>query len=158
MKTEINRQTMLGLAMRACETMMRKFAPEDLPPKGHFHYHQGVFLSGMYKTYELCGEEKYFAYIKAWVDSILDPYGDITSFNPGQLDDLQPGVLLFPLLKATGDTRYRDALDTIAYYISTFPHTKEGGFWHKAWYHEQMWLDGLYMACLLYTSDAADEL
>ena len=146
MKTEINRQTMLGLAMRACETMMRKFAPEDLPPKGHFHYHQGVFLSGMYKTYELCGEEKYFAYIKAWVDSILDPYGDITSFNPGQLDDLQPCVLLFPLLKATGDTRYRDALDTIAYYISTFPHTKEGGFWHKAWYHEQMWLDGLYMA------------
>ena len=27
-----------------------------------------------------------------------------------------------------------------------FPTTPEGGFWHKAWYRNQMWLDGLYMA------------
>jgi hypothetical protein len=26
------------------------------------------------------------------------------------------------------------------------PRTKEGGFWHKKRYPNQMWLDGLYMA------------
>jgi len=26
--------------------MMRKFAAADLPPKGHFYYHQGVFFPG----------------------------------------------------------------------------------------------------------------
>ncbi|MDL2302671.1 hypothetical protein LJC58_10040 [Lachnospiraceae bacterium OttesenSCG-928-D06] len=38
-------------AKMACDTMIRKYKAEDLPPKGHFHYHQGVFLSGMYQTY-----------------------------------------------------------------------------------------------------------
>ena len=40
----------LAIARRACDTMMRKFDAPDLPPKNHFHYHQGVFLSGLYKT------------------------------------------------------------------------------------------------------------
>ena len=34
----------LFYARAACDTMMRKFAAADLPPKGHFYYHQGVFL------------------------------------------------------------------------------------------------------------------
>jgi unsaturated rhamnogalacturonyl hydrolase len=100
----------------------------------------------MMKTYALCGNEAYFSYIKAWVDSIVDPYGNISEFNPGQLDDLQPGVLLFPLYQRTGDARYKAAMDTVAYYIEHFPRCQDGGFWHKAWYRGQMWLDGLYMA------------
>ena len=43
----------IDYAKASCETMMRKFAAQDLPPKGHFHYHQGVFLSGVYQTYRL---------------------------------------------------------------------------------------------------------
>ena len=34
----------LFYARAACDAMMRKFAAADLPPKGHFHYHQGVFF------------------------------------------------------------------------------------------------------------------
>ena len=45
----------LGYAKAACETMMRKFRAADLPPKGHFHYHQGVFLSGMMETWKESG-------------------------------------------------------------------------------------------------------
>lgn len=145
-KLTVNGKTALEYARMACDTLMRKFAPEALPPSGRFHYHQGVFLFGMYQTYLLSGDERYFAYIKAWVDSLISPYGDLLSFNPGQLDDLQPGILLFPLYKRTGDVRYKTVLDTIAYYIETFPRNPEGGFWHKAWYRNQMWLDGLYMA------------
>lgn len=141
----VNGKTPLAHAMEACDTMMRKFAPADLPPKHRFHYHQGVFLSGMEKTYALSGDARYFAYIKDWVDSIISACGDITEFNPGQLDDLQPGILLFPLYRQTGDARYREAMDTIAYYIEHFARCDNGGFWHKAWYHGQMWLDGLYM-------------
>jgi unsaturated rhamnogalacturonyl hydrolase len=139
-------KAMLQYAREACDTLMNKFAPEALPPAKHFHYHQGVFLSGMMKTYQHTGEERYFDYVKAWVDSQVDWAGNISWFNPGQLDDLQPGILLFPLLARTGDTRYRTALDTIAYYMEHFARNPEGGFWHKAWYRNQMWLDGLYMA------------
>lgn len=142
----VNGKTPLDFAREACDMMMRRWAPEELPPKGQFHYHQGVFLSGMEKTYRLCRDERYMEYIKSWVDSIIDYKGDITKFNPGQLDDLQPGILLFPLLERSGDPRYKAALDTVAYYMAGNPTCENGGFWHKAWYRYQMWLDGLYMA------------
>ena len=165
MSKDISREGMIDLARKACDTLMRKFPSQDLPPKGRFHYHQGVFLSGMEKVYELTGEEAYSGYIRAWVDSLVDPYGNIYDCNPGQLDDLQPGVLLFRLYARTGDRRYKRAMDTIAHYIATFPRNPEGGYWHKAWYRDQMWLDGLYMGgpfSVLYATrfdrpDLADE-
>ncbi len=139
-------KTPIQYAIDACDTLMRKFDAYDLPPRHVFHYHQGVFLSGMEKTWRLTGDEKYYEYMKAWVDSLLSPEGDVKIYNPGQLDDLQPGVLLFPLYERTGDYIYREALDTIALHLRTFPRCENGGFWHKAWFHGQMWLDGLYMA------------
>lgn len=142
----INQKTPLDYAREACDMMMRRWNAVDLPPKQQFHYHQGVFLSGMEKTYRLCKDERYMDYIQTWVDSIISPIGDITRFNPGQLDDLQPAILLFPLLEKTGDPRYRAALDTVAHYITHHPRCQNGGLWHKAWYRYQMWLDGLYMA------------
>lgn len=126
--------------------MMCKFAATDLPPKGRFHYHQGVFLSGVYQTWKLCQEEKYFQYIKDWVDSIIDENGEIHDYDEGQLDDIQPGILLYPLYERTGDERYKKAIDTLLPIIRNFPRNKEGGFWHKKWHPHQMWLDGLYMA------------
>lgn len=136
----------LTYAKAACDTMMRKFRPEELPPVGRFHYHQGVFLSGMYQTYLLCGEEKYFSYVKAWVDSIIDVQGQIHSYDSTQLDDMQPGILLFPLYEKTGDVRYKKALEEMMPHIQNFPKNDAGGFWHKVKYPNQMWLDGLYMA------------
>lgn len=133
-------------AKMACDTLMRKFKPEVLPPEGHFHYHQGVFLSGMEKTYRLTGDENYFRYIKAWIDSLIDENGQIKHFDSGQLDDIQPGILLFELYKKTKDIRYKTALDTLMDFLRKFPKNKEGGYWHKEKNSEQMWLDGLYMA------------
>lgn len=141
----------LDYGRAACDTMMRKFEAGELPPKGHFHYHQGVFLSGMHQIYELWTEEgareaeKYFGYIKSWVDSVIDEKGEVREYDPGQLDDIQPGVLLFPLLERTGDARYRKALDTLLGHIRNFRRNEIGGFWHKNRYPDQMWLDGLYM-------------
>ena len=142
----VNGNKPLDYALAACETMMRTFAPECLPPAGRFHYHQGVFLSGIYETCLLSGERKLMDYIKAWVDSLVNAYGDIVSFNPGQLDDLQPGILLFPLYAETKDERYRYAMDTVLWFYEHFPKNSLGGFWHNCMSRDQMWLDGLYMA------------
>lgn len=129
----------------AVDTMMRKFAAPDLPPKGRFHYHQGVFLSGVYQTYLMTGDEKYFRYVKDWVDSIIDENGAVTHFDEGQLDDIQPGILLYPLYRKTRDERYKKALDTLCPIIYNFRRNNAGGFWHKSDRPYQMWLDGLYM-------------
>lgn len=136
----------LYYAKASVDTMMRRFEAEELPPKGHFHYHQGVFLSGVYKTYQACGEEAYFQYVKDWVDSCIDENGKPYNYDEGQLDDLQPGILLFPLYERTGDVKYKKLLDVIVSVIKNFPRNAAGGFWHKKRHPHQMWLDGLYMA------------
>lgn len=135
----------LTLAVSACDTMMRKFAPEKLPPVGQFHYHQGVFLSGMFQTYLLTGEEKYFTYVKDWVDSIFGSDGSIHTFDPGKMDDMQPGILLFPLYERTCDLRYKKALDILSASMDVYPRCACRGFWHTWELDNQMWLDGLYM-------------
>lgn len=140
----------LDYAVMSMDTMMRKFEAQDLPPKGHFHYHQGVFLSGVYQNYLLYKEEnkaaeKYFEYIKRWVDSCVTLEGKIEVYDPGQLDDIQPGILLFPLYERTGDERYRKAIEELANALRVFPKIPEGGYYHKEDCPEQMWLDGLYM-------------
>ena len=146
MRIIINGRSPLDYGRACSDTMIRKFAAVDLPPKGQFHYHQGVFLSGMYQNYILNGDEKYFQYIKQWVDSIIDEGGNISFFDKRQLDDIQPGILLYHLYDKTGDARYRTALDTLVSVIMEFPVNADGGLWHKEFHPNQMWLDGLYMA------------
>lgn len=65
-------ETTLFYARAACDTMMRKFAAADLPPKDHFYYHQGVFLSGVLKTWQLTGEQKYLDYAAGWVHAVFE--------------------------------------------------------------------------------------
>ena len=143
---EVTRDQLIKLAEEACQTLMKKFEPEHLPPEHHFHYHQGVFLSGVHHTWKLNGDPSYLDYIRRWVDSCIEEDGNIFGFNPGNLDDLQPGILLFPLYDQTGEEKYKLAMDTIAWYYAHTPTNPDGGFWHGCTRRNQMWLDGLYMA------------
>lgn len=141
----LKERTPLDYATEAVEMMMRKFKAEDLPPKGDFHYHQGVFLSGVYKNYVLKGEENWFTYIKDWVDFMVTECDPQFHHSTGYLDDMQAGILLFPLYERTKELRYKRALDTLMDELRCHPTNKEGGFWHMIRLRDQMWLDGIYM-------------
>ena len=138
--------TPLDYAKAACDTMMRKFAAPALPPVGHFHYHQGVFLSGMHQTWKLCGNDAYMEYIKAWIDSVFDEDGQMKDVKYADLDDIQAGILLYPLLDWTKDPFYERCLAAVYEEVKHVPRNALGGFWHKCSMEDQMWLDGLYMA------------
>lgn len=141
--------TPLSYAIAACRTMMRRYAPEELPPKGHFHYHQGVFLSGVCKTAALCGDEAYWQYAADWLRSVLSPDGEILQYDHADLDDIQPGILLFdmPAHDPAHAGLYRAALDAVLAEVRDIPRCACGGFYHKVRLTGQMWLDGLYMTC-----------
>lgn len=143
-KTLQEELTPIQWAEKACEALMSKFEPEQLPPD-RFHYHQGVFLSGMEKCWRETGDQKYYDYIKGWVDSQVLADGSIKKFKPDELDDIQPGVLLYNLYEQTGDERYKKALYTLVPLLKSWKTNPSGGFWHKEHYPNQMWLDGLYM-------------
>ena len=141
-----NDKTALDYAKAGADTLIRKFSIEELPPKNRFHYHQGVFLSGVERVYLLSGEEKYGNYIKDWIDQHIDENGQLRyEGSIPQFDDMQPAILLFNLYEKTKDVRYKKILDKFAPMVEMWPTNAQGGFWHKYDRPNQMWLDGLYM-------------
>ena len=104
--------TALDYARMGADTLIKRFAVEELPPAGRFHYHQGVFLSGVDRTYRLSGEKKYDDYIRAWLDFHIDENGGIKQeteelvmndlrghFRPEFLNRLDEIILFKPLTK-----------------------------------------------------------
>ncbi len=140
-------KTALEYGLMGCETMMRRIPAAKLPPEGRWHYHQGVFLSGVEHIYEVCGDERLAEYIKEYVNSLINPDGSIVSYCDEWLDDIQPGILLYRLIDTTNDTRYEKALETLMGHMRAWPRTEDGGYWHrtKGPGSHEMWLDSLYM-------------
>ena len=70
------------------------------------------------------------------------------------LDEVQSGVATLKLYDITREVRFRWAADILRRQLSKHPRNKEGGFWHKGGYPDQMWLDGLYMGEPFYAAYA----
>ncbi|MBP1967665.1 unsaturated rhamnogalacturonyl hydrolase [Paenibacillus aceris] len=130
-------------AAHACDTIMRRYSPEELPPAGRWHYHQGVFLQAMEKVWLLNSNSAYFDYIKAYVDLMVGPNGELEVQD--HLDDLMSGQLLLLLDAETDDAHYRKLSSRLMNMLKSWRTTSDGGFWHKDVYPNQMWLDGIYM-------------
>ena len=116
-------------------------------------YDYSVVHRGMEMLYARTGERKYFDYIQRSLDAFLSPDGseirgyDLESHN---LDFLCLGKQLLYLYRQTKEQRYFTAASLLRRQLYSQPRTPEGGFWHKACYPEQMWLDGLHMAAPFY--------
>ena len=138
----------VDMAKKACNTVIARFPDvSDLPPTYKLNYHHGVFFSGLLRTYLACKDEMYYDYLKAHYEFHIDAEGNVhNEENTEELDDVQPGINMFYLYKRTGDKRYKIALDGFIDKLKNWKRNDAGGFWHKDYYPNQMWLDGLYMA------------
>ncbi|MGO4545239.1 glycoside hydrolase family 105 protein [Paenibacillus sp. 2TAB23] len=152
-------RTPIAWARAACDQLMSSYSPEELPPAGRWHYHQGVFLCGMELLWQEERDDRYAAYIKRYVDQLVDDCGNF-EFARDELDAIQAGLLLFRLDERSEVRKYRIAADKLRSLFGTLHRTSEGGFWHKDKYAYNMWLDGLYMGgvfALKYANAYGDE-
>ncbi|BAV04524.1 unsaturated rhamnogalacturonyl hydrolase [Filimonas lacunae] len=120
-------------------------------------YDQGVILEGIDAIWERTADKKYFDYIKRSMDHYIDADGNINTYKQEDynIDNVKNGRSLLTLYKVTGKQNYLKAATTLWQQLQSQPRTKEGGFWHKKIYPNQMWLDGLYMGEPFYTEYAA---
>lgn len=140
-----NEMRPLAWAATACDSIISRYAPIELPPAHRWHYHQGVFLCGMEMLARAGSEERYSRYIQGYVDELVDANGNLY-FARDELDAIQAGLLLFDLdARVGGGGKYRTAAGKLRRLFDTLNRNSEGGFWHKDKYPYQMWLDGLYM-------------
>jgi unsaturated rhamnogalacturonyl hydrolase len=120
-------------------------------------YTQGLLAYGMYRLHQKHHEPRYYACMKAYVDHWVDADGNIRTLalDKFNIDSINSGKLLFPLLENGGDARYRAAIELLRRQLRWQPRTHNGVFWHKLKYPWQVWLDGLYMGAPFYAEYAA---
>ena len=113
----------------------------------NWDYEQGVFLKALEWVYQRTGDAKYFTYIQKNINSFISPSGDIRTYKASEFnsDNITTGRALLFLYQELNTEKYKKAADLLMKQISAQPRTKQGGFWHKDRYPDQMWLDGLYM-------------
>ncbi|MCR5342250.1 MAG: glycoside hydrolase family 88 protein [Butyrivibrio sp.] len=113
-----------------------------------WNYIDGCMITALLRLYSITGERKFLDFADNFVSFYVNEDGTINTYEVGEynLDNIRPACNLFALYDLTGREKYRKAMDTVRSQLDTMPRTKEGNFWHKQIYPNQVWLDGLYMA------------
>lgn len=128
----------------------------SLTPK-KWSYDLGVVYEGLEGIWKRTADASYFKAMQNNMDRYLSKDGSIINYKPTDfnIDNVKNGRTLLTLYKVTGQQRYFKAATVLWDQLQQQPRTKEGGFWHKKIYPNQMWLDGLYMAEPFYAEYAA---
>ncbi len=124
--------------------MAESILPDYGESEWQWHYEHGLFLFALASI-----ENSHFNdFIQKWIDHFISPSGIIRTYKIEEynLDQINPGRVLFQFLKRTGESRYEKALRSLRNQLEGQPRGPSGGLWHKRIYPNQMWLDGLYMA------------
>ena len=120
----------------------------DFNKEPKWNYTNGLVCSAIEQVWRKTRDEKFYNYVKAYADKMIDEDGVIKGYKPTEynIDKVNSGKFLFDLVEQTGDEKYKKAIHALRDQMKTHPRTSEGGYWHKQIYPHQMWLDGLYMA------------
>ena len=120
----------------------------DFVDKPRWSYTNGLVLSACIKVYEQTNNSKYYDYIYAYANELIDSSGTIATYKLSNqnLDMIKSGDVLLYLYPKTKEERFLKAMETLNSQMESQPKTSDGGYWHKKIYPYQMWLDGLYMA------------
>lgn len=157
---------------------------QDSLSRTGWDYVSGLVANAVLKTWSRYPEKSaYYDAVKAFADNSLDATGEHIlnakggeALRPSNIDDLPAGNIYFALYReelrrghAEEAERYKRAATVIRNKLK-YDHARiaeglpgAGGFFHKAVYPNQMWLDGLFMGSPVYAQwqhcfgDPADE-
>lgn len=112
-----------------------------------WNYIDGCMIKAVLEMYAITGDKDYLDFADEFIDYRVREDGSIDGYDVEELniDNVNAGKTLFELYDLTGKEKYRKAIDLVYSQIEKMPRTREGNFWHKNIYPNQVWLDGLYM-------------
>ncbi len=121
--------------------------------KPSWNYIDGCMMVSLLELYKTTNEEKYLNFVKNYIDYYVHEDGSILGYSKEKYstDDVSETRVLFDLFAWTKEEKYSKAIELVHEQILSHPRTKEGNFWHKKIYPNQVWLDGLYMMQPFYT-------
>jgi unsaturated rhamnogalacturonyl hydrolase len=126
-------------------------------------YVPGLVAFSVLKAWKQYPEKtEYYNLVKTYADHVLQG-NDVVSVGESNIDDLAAGKIFFTLYETEMDkgntadaVRYKNCVTYLRNKLKydhkriAAPKPGAGGFYHKAAYPNQMWLDGLYMGTAMY--------
>jgi len=109
-------------------------------------------ILALLEIYSTTKQSKYLTFSDSYIDYRIKEDGTIKGFDKSKynLDFVNGAKNLITLYKLNNKKKYKKAIGKVFQQILEQPRTKEGNFWHKKEYPNQVWLDGLYMALPFY--------
>ncbi|MCP9770224.1 glycoside hydrolase family 88 protein [Lacihabitans sp. LS3-19] len=118
--------------------------------KSTWDYEQGFMLKALEKVWHRNADAKYYEYILADMNRFVNEDGSMKTYKieDYNLDNINSGraLLMISHQSQQKKEKYKKAADILWSQLENQPKNKEGAYWHKLRYPNQIWLDGLFMA------------
>ena len=139
------------------------------PKKPRWSYVMGIEMEGMLDTYLAYkekgsginqGSDSIIRYLQEYPAKMIDEKGNITGYKyeDFNLDNVRTAKFILRMQNLYPTKGNELALKTLFKQLQNQPRTKEGVYWHKAIYANQVWLDGIFMGLPFYCQYAAQNL
>lgn len=134
----------------------------DFSSKPKWSYVMGIEMEGMLDTYEHYkeGNNAILDYLKEYPAKMIDEKGNITGYKyeDFNLDNMRTAKFILRMHNLFPTKGTEKALKTLFKQLQNQPRTKEGVYWHKAIYANQVWLDGIFMGLPFYCNYAVQTM
>lgn len=134
----------------------------DFSSKPKWSYVMGIEMEGMLDTYEHYkeGNNAILDYLKEYPAKMIDEKGNITGYKyeDFNLDNVRTAKFILRMHNLFPSKGTEKALKTLFKQLKNQPRTKEGVYWHKAIYANQVWLDGIFMGLPFYCNYAVQTM
>ena len=134
----------------------------DFSKKPKWSYVMGIEMEGMLDTYEHYkdGNAAILDYLKEYPATMINDKGDIIGYKyeDFNLDNVRTAKFILRMHNLFPTKGTEKALKTIFKQLQNQPRTKEGVYWHKAIYANQVWLDGIFMGLPFYCNYAVQTM
>lgn len=134
----------------------------DFSSKPKWSYVMGIEMEGMLDTYEHYkeGNNAILDYLKEYPAKMIEEKGNITGYKyeDFNLDNVRTAKFILRMHNLFPTKGTEKALKTLFKQLQNQPRTKEGVYWHKAIYANQVWLDGIFMGLPFYCNYAVQTM
>lgn len=129
----------------------------DFSKKPKWSYVMGIELESMLDTYLSYHNDSILKYVESYPEKMISGKGEVTGYNYNDfnLDNIRTAKFICRMQQTAPRRGNEEALKTFFKQLQHQPRTKDGVFWHKAIYANQVWLDGIFMGLPFYCQYAA---
>ena len=123
-----------------------------------WQYINACIMESYLKLYKVTENTGHLGFVSDYVENLFNKKAEPIGLHLDQynIDQIKMAKLLLDLYQISPKEKYISVVHNLFNQMKNYPRTKEGNFWHKEFYPNQVWLDGLYMGHPFYTKYLRD--